>query len=339
MIPSLNVTVVKIQLEHVNAIDSMVIGCDQKVYLGLSCNPPLYLLATYQPYSHRIEDCGVRFNSNKIHNSLVRTKDGKMYGGTWSWIKVHDQECRYSDFEGGHLFCYDPANKSITDLGMPFLHEQIFALTIDPHERILYGITFPMKRFFSFDIAAGELEDIVELKGPLGDTTSHQITCDNEGNVWGSQANGYLFQYDPKKRKFMETSIRLPEGEFHIDSIVRDDSTNLLYGGTVQNGILFILNPTKKILKSIGKAGTQGRLPAIAIDRDGVVFGATGSTIASYFMYDPTDDGLCDFGPIKDEVNDVTAYRIHSMAINHEETLFFGESDRYPYLYVCKRKK
>ena len=339
MIQSFKVSVLKITLENVNAIDSMVVGSDRNVYLGLSCSPPRYLLASYQPHNQRIEDCGVYFNSNKIHNSLVLTKNGKLYGGTWSWIKVHDNECRYSDFEGGHLFCYDVKEKSLTDLGTPFRHEQIFALTIDPNETALYGISFPMKRFFSFQIATKEFKDIVELKGPLGDTTSHQIVCDNEGNVWGSQANGYLFQYNPKTGNFIETAIRLPKGEFHVDSIVRDDKTNLLYGGTVQNGILFVLNPTKKVLRTIGKAGTQGRLPAIAIDQEGYIFGATGSTIASYFVYNPRNDSIFDFGPIENEAKNITAYRIHSMAINAEGTLFFGESDRYPFLYVCKREE
>lgn len=119
---------------------------------------------------------------------------------------------------------------------------------------------------------------------------------------------------------------------------MRDEKTNLLYGETVQNGILFVLNPEKEVLKAIGKAGTQARLPALSIDNKGIIFGATGSTIASYFMYDPKVDKLIDFGPIKDETDNITAYRIHYMAINSNGTLFFGESDRYPYLYICKRR-
>ncbi len=70
--------------------------------------------------------------------------------------------------------------------------------------------------------------------------------------------------------------------------------TNLLYGRTVQNGILFVLNPGKEALKVIGKAGTQTRLPAINIDNEGFIFGATESTVASYFMYDPKIDKLVD---------------------------------------------
>lgn len=339
MKPAFSVSLMKIELENVNAIDSMVVGDDRKIYLGLSCNPPKYLLASLDPADHSVEDCGVKFNFNKLHNSLIKTTDGKIYGGTWSWIKIHDNECRYSDFEGGHLFCYDPANKLTTDLGRLFRHEQIFALALDPKEEYLYGITFPLKRFFSFHLSEQTLEDIIELKGPIGDTTSHQIACDNRGNVWGTQADGTFFKYEAEEKKFIETSLRLPEKEYHVDSIVMDKERNLLFGGTVQNGLLFSLDPDKESLRIITKAGSQDRLPAIAIDKDGIIFGATGSTIASYFMYDPNTDTHIDFGPIKAEIENITAFRIHSIAIDHEGTLFFGESDRYPYLYICTREK
>ena len=56
-------------------------------------------------------------------------------------------------------------------------------------------------------------------------------------------------------------------------------------------------------------------------------------------MYDPNTDTHIDFGPIKAEIENITAFRIHSIAIDHEGTLSFGESDRYPYLYICTREK
>jgi hypothetical protein len=330
-------SLIHLTLEYVNAIDSMVKVGD-KIYLGLSCMPPQYLLASYDPLNSAIEDCGVRFNANKLHNALVSTQDGKLYGGTWSWIKVSDKDCRYSDFEGGHLFCYDTHTETTNDLGALYHHEQIFALVIDPDEEVLYGITYPLKRFFSFNIKTSEFRDIMEIKGAIGDMTSHQIVCDHEGNVWGSQGNGYLFKYHAKAGKYTETSIRLPQGEFNIDYIIRDDETNLLYGGTAQNALFFSFDPFKENLRIIGKAGPQFRMPALDIGRDGVIFGATGSTEASCFLYDPETDQLKDLGFIRDESKDITAFRIHSMVIDEEGNLYFGESDRLPYLFICKKK-
>jgi hypothetical protein len=330
-------SLIQLTLEHVNGIDSMVKVGD-KIYLGLSCMPPKYLLASYNLLNGAIEDCGVRFNSNKLHNALVSKQDGKMYGGTWSWIKVSDKDCCYSDFEGGHLFCYDPHTKTTEDFGALYDHEQIFALVIDPAEEVLYGITYPLKRFFSFNIKTNEFNDITEIKGALGDMTSHQIVCDHDGNVWGSQGNGYFFKYQAKAGKYTETSIRLPEGEFNIDYIIRDDQTNMLYGGTAQSALFFSFDPFKENLRIIGKAGPQFRMPALGIDRDGIILGATGSTEVSCFLYDPKTNQLKDLGLIRDESKDITAYRMHSMVIDKEGNLYFGESDRLPYLFICKRK-
>ena len=68
---------------------------------------------------------------------------------------------------GGYLYAYDQAKSDaavylegtpapLEDLGIPVPDNSVYAMTIDPEGKILYGLSYPDAEFFSRDIAAGK---------------------------------------------------------------------------------------------------------------------------------------------------------------------------------------
>lgn len=300
---------------------------------------------------HQFDSRGQAKILQKIHHSLDTLPDGQIAGCTGQNIGYFDDYCRMEDDDGGHVFVFDPRKGKVTNYGIPVPHEWIICSTVDPSGEHLYGMTYFTNAVFSCNLKTGEKRLLGRVRGghTWGCSCCHQCFCDADGNLYGSCIDGYLFKYDPQKKKLVETDIKLPGNDRRVDSAIRAPD-GMIYGGTWENSYLFAFNPKKGRLITLGKPNkTGGRLPAL-VYRDGKLIGSAGGGIqyntrkAVLFEYDLKRKTLRLLGNIYDKETDVQAIRIHTMTIDSDGTIFAGETGidnkdvtatgRYPDLFV-----
>jgi outer membrane protein assembly factor BamB len=173
------------------------------------------------------------------------------------------------------------------------------------------------------------------------------IICDNAGNVWGSRDQGFFFKYDVKQDRLMDTAIEMPLmvgtedaiiTEISVDSLTKD-SHGMIYGGTYSDGYLFRLNPATGEVICFGKPLRQQRIRALAMGQDGMVYGVGGedSGISKLFRYNPKNGDMRELGVIHER--GWTVYRIDTITIGPDGTVYLGESSRISHLIRIREFK
>ena len=365
----------EVHVGNSSAVVALVTGGDGKIYGGVTGRDRLAF--RLDPETDTIEDLGlVVAGHHKIHHSIGKGPDGKVYLGTGHRYSDVMPDYVYQDYEGGRLIEYDPASGTFTDLGVRIPNEGTFCMAVDAERGRVYGVTYPSNRFWTYDIGTKKGED----KGHIGPHLTHSIAVDADGNVWGSYGYGRLFKYDLAEDRVLKTRITLPGEGQNLDSIVLAPN-GLLYGGTgdwarvgyEQGGYVFVLDPKEGRTRYLGKPAVEGRIPAMALGTDGkTVYGCTGSTEASVFVLDIESEDLTSLGFIvvpwdempaearakqaegqpvgagaetrrrrrqsreSDALGGHVAYRIHMMTVGLDGTLYCGETDKDPYLYICR---
>jgi len=307
-----------------------------------------------------------RYDIKLGHHALEFGYDGKLYGATSSTYLTWDADYKYEEVVGGHMVSYDPATGAAEDLGVLVSHNFTMAGAIDPTRTKFVGMVVPLNYLYVYDIRRRRVEVKAQLRGPWdvlmwGGYQTHDIVCDGDGVVWGSYGKGRLFRYDVAREALTETQIRIPGDVGVIDSIVRGND-GMLYAGT-WDAHFFRIDPRTGAVKTYGKPVPDlRRNGALAVAPDGRVFGVVGGYSnmpslyymnnmpssnynpaignAHLFVFDPATERLEDLGFIRDE--DPATFggglkicaTVHDMAIAPDGTLYIGETDRYPHLYV-----
>jgi len=223
------------------------------------------------------------------------------------------------DKEGssGHLIKVQFANKrfEVTDLGEPVKGEGIFALTADSSLNMLYGISHPSGRFFSYDIQTGQVQVYEETAVTERqrayyhhyalepkDFLSRALVVDKSGRVYGSRPVNSVFRFSPQSGKIETLKDELPIvwgrrplGRVDSWALARDGT---LYGGNAGDGQLFKIAPLTGKLTNLGKPIMMPRLVGLAFGCDGKLYGVAGALpgYAHLFVYDPNDSGFTDLG-------------------------------------------
>ncbi len=366
---------VEVRINESSAVVALITGDDGMVYGGVTGQDRLAF--RYDPETQALEELDVVVpGHHKVHHSIGKGPDGRIYLGTGHRYSDAMPSYVYLDYEGGRLIEYDPASDCATDLGVRIANEGTFCMAVDAERGRVYGVTYPSNRFWTYDVESGRGTD----KGHIGPHQSHSIAVDAQGNVWGSYGYGRLFKYDLAQDRVSKTHITLPGENQNVDSIVLAPN-GLLYIGTgdwarvgyEEGGYLVAFDPAEERTRYLGKPAVEGRIPAMALaDHGKTIFGCTGSTEASVFAFDTETEAITNLGFIvvpwekmpaearaKKEAGDAVgagaetrrrarrsresagldghvAYRIHMMTIGPDGTLYCGETDRDPYLYVCK---
>ena len=173
------------------------------------------------------------------------------------------------------------------------------------------------------------------------------IICDNDGNVWGSRDQGFFFKYDVRQNRLMDTPVEMPLmigtedaiiTEISVDSLTKDNR-GMIYGGTTSDGYLFRLDPATGEVICFGKPLRQQRIRALAMSRDGIVYGVGGedSGISKLFRYNPKNGDMRELGVIHER--GWTVYRIDTITIGPDGTLYLGESSRISHLIRIREFK
>jgi len=343
-------------VEGADAVVSLAVSKDDIVYGGLTnTSGNGHILFSCDPKRDVVKDHGVilidewtppwimdRCNLKLGHHALEFGGDGNLYGATGATYGSGYADYRYLDHHGGHMIKYDLYREKAEDLGVPVPHEFVFCATIDNKGERLFCFTTPMHYFLVYDIYKRETSVKGQLRGPSGNIC-HDLACDDDGNVYGSYGGGRLFKYDSSDGKLIETDTKLP-GQGIIDYLIKGND-NIIYGGT-WDGFFFTFDPEKQKVRNLGKPVDETRLSALAISKDGKIYGCIGGMHMGgrgrthLFVYDPKRNKMTDLGLITDSTRDSwggdmkRAYVIHCMAMMEDGTIYAGETDRYPHLYI-----
>ena len=174
-------------------ITALVTAKDGRVY-GATSGKSASHLFLYDRSINKVRPLGPIGKATGVHHALLEDQDGTLligggksmlapvkltqdFPGGFRAIELQlwkDIAAPYADYEGGHLYRYDPStgNKGarlpgepcpLEDLGVPVKGNSIYAMAIDAPGRKLYGITYPDALFFVWDLK----KDKVIEKMPL----------------------------------------------------------------------------------------------------------------------------------------------------------------------------
>ena len=367
-----------------SAITSLITARNGLIYGGTSGDEAYFFL--FDPAINKARHLGKIFGHSGIHHSLVEDKNGNIYIGTgknmfedvplskwgegddkfdvtlWKDIKRH-----FKDYQGGHLYCYRPAESNdmvklvdmeceLEDLGIPLANNSIYALTINPDGDEIYGLTYPDGHFFIYSIPLEKFTDLGEVDpqkvyhGPERQwrTLSRALTCDDSGKVYMSGNKGMLKYYDPETGKLVNTDIQVP-GDYYYLQFYQDytsveyfarDSGNLIYGGTT-DGYLFSFDPQNMELNNLGKVRASRRLRCLTIGKNGKVYLMAGERSTTrpcqFYLYDPHLDRFETLGLLIADRSPYYYWRgqqFDCMTTGLDGTIYFGESERKSHLFL-----
>lgn len=332
------VKIIEIKIPKATAITSMVLGDNGFVYVGLTGISHVFV--ELNPENDEYKDLGEIFPlkedcielHDKIHNSLVKGKDGLLYIGQglnidWGGLPA---EFNISKYEGGHMFSYNTKLKEVKDLGLVVPLNAIHGLTIDNNRGFIYGYTIPDNHFFIFDLSNNKVTDL----GKISIYASHNLICTRNGDVYTAWFNHnsnkvFLAKYDFKEKRLIRTNKLLVyeignavQGNIGIDSWLETKDGDI-YCGTV-DGILLKINPENDNVELIGKPLLSPRLTSLIEGKDGLLYGAAGFPVMHLISYNPKTKEFTDYGEVESEFE--MCY-FHGMAVLNDGTIYIGETD------------
>jgi hypothetical protein len=321
-----------------------------------------------------------------VHNSIIEGDSGMIYIGAglnelelltltrdipygrrtieyqlWDDIKI-----KYKDFEGGHLYLYNPeqgdsevylpeAKAKVVDLGIPVPNNSIYTMTINQRKDKIYGISYPDAIFFEYDIPSktitthGEWLQMKSYAGPERSWRSvpRSLICAEDGKVYSSGDNGLMYYFDPETKKINQTMMRIP-GEYWIvqnyngypvvEQLISTDSTTIY--GSSSDGFVFRINIAKEELYVLGKPMVERRVRAMTLGHDQQLYMICGEkdNICRMFSYDFSEKqtGFKDYGVLGVDRSPYYAkigYQFDAMCTAADGTIFIGESDRRAKLF------
>ena len=357
-----------------SAITSLFVGPAGNIYGGTT--GPVCHLFVFSPELNRVKPLGQIDGHQSIHHSLTFGGDEMLYIGTglneikqypisdpvvgYGGIVIslwNDIKKRYENYEGGHLFRYNPTDNEkirveigqsckLEDLGIPVSHNGIYNIVASPDGNHLYGLTYPDGHFFIYDIKTGKFFDKGEIYqervygGPNRSLRSicRDLICDDDGNVYGSTDKERLFMYDIEKDEIVKLELKIPHIYIAVAEVFVKDTSGIIYGGTSE-GFLFKFDPKVKKVINLGKPLDQMRIRALTVGLDLKVYGIAGERKdkCHFFRYDPEIGGYIDFGIIN---VDRIPYHIWSgkqfdaMVTGLNGTIYIGESERKSHLFL-----
>lgn len=368
--------------ENSSAITSLLTASDGKIYGGTS-GEEAYLFV-FDPSINKVRHLGKILGQQGIHHSLVEGADSSIYIGTgldpfaeieltvrgdmdiakslWQDIRDH-----FYGYAGGHIYRYVPARSNrkvklpqseceLEDLGIPVPNNSVYALVSSPDKSRIYGLTYPDGDFFIYDIKskkftdAGPVDQKIVFHGPerYWRSLPRSLVCDNEGRVFMSGTDGFIFFYSPSAGRIVRTTMEVPGDydyiQFYTDHAVVDyfakDSKGIIYGGS-SDGYLFSIDPGTMALRNLGKVRAARRLRCLAVSSDNKIFMMAGERSASapcqYYSYDPATGNFDNLGLLIVDRSPYYYWRgqqFDCMTSGKDGTIYLGESERRSHLFI-----
>ena len=377
----LDVTEIEADNSPITALQTATSG---RVYGATSGKTRSYLFL-YDRSINKVRPLGHIGDARGVHHALAQDSDGSLIiGGGLSMLAPvpltqkfpggfraieeqlwKDVVAPYTNYPGGHLYRYDPANDKVTrlpsepcpldDLGVPVRGDSIYALGLDAKTRQLYGITYPHGRFFVWDLEKKKFRDI----GPVVDrkvysgpertwrSVPRALHVASNGRVYTSGEDGRVIYFDPASQKLIRTKMQIP-GEYWeawnyhgypvVEQWVLDRKGNLF--GTTSDGYLFQMRAESEQIVNLGKPRIHRRVRATVLGPDERLYMICGEfeDACKLISYDTTGrEGFRDWGVLTVDRSPYyakRAYQFDAMTVGMDGTIFIGESDRRACLFM-----
>ncbi len=288
----------------------------------------------------------------KFHRSLVKSKDGCVYGAI---ALLHDVD-RYWEAPGGSIVRYDPGNDDIEKMGIPVPHTYIQGMVIDENTRKAYCQCFTPEYLAEFDLETRESRILGLTGSGFGMGQGENIVMDRKGRVWGTWSvtrawqsdagvDQYrLYRYDPEKDKIEFFRRGIPHldttraGYCHIDGMVVVPDGRI-YCGSAEGGLYRIDEKTGAV-SFVAAPVPPARLAAFAMGPDGFLYGIGGRYGNASLFRMNLDTEQCELlGLLRDPDIGESAWQIHDMDFAPDGAIFAGENDnplRSSYLWEIR---
>ncbi len=366
-------------------ISALMTHSNGLVYGATSGKRSAYLFF-FNRYLNKVRPLGKIGAEKGVHHTLVEGAGGKIFIGAGrsmfepfkftkdfpvGYEAIRDQmwkdvKAPYADYEGGHLFAYDPETgdkqvylsddqASLKDLGIPVANNSIYAMRFNADKSMLYGITYPDAHFFSYNVKKAKFDD-------YGEMLKHQVYNGPErhwrsvprdlyvdpvsGDVYTSGEQGIIIRFPVGGTKWEPMNARLPgeywEGLKSIDypviEAIEVDKRGRIFAGT-NDGYIVQLDLKHDRVIVLGKPRVQRRMRAMKVGLDDKLYMITGEMdrFCKLHTYDLSGEvGFEELGPFAVDRSPYytwRAYQFDAMAIGVDGTVFCGESDRGGHLF------
>lgn len=257
--------------------------------------------------------------------------EGRRRGGKYEELDANLYQIDKT-WKTGHLYRISGISGDrpvMTDLGIPVEGQGIQTLTMDTKRGLIYGLTYPLGRFFIYNTRSEKTEtitfgttkskvsntmvDSVEVVKDLTDYTEGEVEFNNKlvakamyvmpnGVLYTSGWDGQIIQYDP--------TVSAPQGRFKVvvtlpcvqdrqhwnrlDEIIEHDGK--LYMGT-SDGYIFRFDPSTNGIENFGKPIRAIEVMGLTFSTlDGRLYGINGGDeegISRFWCLD-TEKGIFD---------------------------------------------
>ena len=353
---------------------------------GATTGKQSYLFA-YDSKVNKVFPLGKIANAGGVHHCLLEGNDGKIYIGSglnelqrfnltksfprgrraieeqlWKDIKG-----KYANFEGGHIYQYDPAEGDseiyfddeqamMTDLGIPVSGNTIYAMTFNLDKSKIYGISYPDARLFVHDLESGQSTDLgpwLAHKSYAGPERSWRsvpraLIAAADGKIYSSGDDGLITYYDPATGKIQPATMRIP-GEYWeawnydgypvVEQLITEDG-NTIYGST-SDGFIFKMKVDTQALHNLGKPRWSRRVRGMTLGPDRRLYMLCGEfeEVCKMYSYDISgkETGFVEYGVLGVDRSPYYAkrpYQFDAMTTGPNGSIFIGESDRRAKLFI-----
>jgi len=367
-------------------ITSLLSHSDGFIYGATSGKTQSYLFF-YNRYINKVRPLGKIADTKGVYHNLLEGKDGKIYiGGGLNMLAPlkltsefqgkdraieyqlwDDIKNPYSEYEGGHIYIYDPETGNsevyenddpspLIDLGIPVAANSIYAMIFNENKTKIYGLSYPDAHFFIFDMESKTTRDFGDIltERVFGGPERHwrsvprALYCSpKSGRVYTSGDNGLIVCYDPEKDVITPTQMRLPGDYFEglnyyaypvVENFDSDKEGNV-YVGT-SDGYLIKLDIENEETITLGKPRIMRRLRAMKVGDDNKIYMISGEfeRTCKLHTYDLSGEkGFTELGHLSVERSPYYArrpYEFDAIAIGQDGSVFCGESDRGGKLFI-----
>ena len=247
---------------------------------------------------------------------------------------------------GGRIFRYDPRGEfsviwryEVKPIEFPGveLGEDAACGAAEPESGKIYAVGRKSSALFEVDIQQKSVRRLAEIEGA---GKSNALALVGRGNIFGSGKNGHLFRYAISSGALDVLDLQLPSPkgmEFlnHLDSAVCDEQGTIFAGTTL--GTIFRFEPAALKVTGYGRPVSDHRIRALALGKDGIVYGAAGSPgkNSHLFRWDPRTGEVKDLGlPMVHFPKNWVCYDISALATGPNGEIYIGESERISFLMI-----
>lgn len=341
-------------------------------------------LFSFDPKTNKVYPLGQIPGTKGVHHAILEGDGGVVFiGGGLNEVELlvlskemphgrraietqlwADIKAKYKDYEGGHLFLYDPKEgdgavyfteetAKVKDLGIAVPGNSIYAMTLNPDKTKIYGISYPDAVFFEYDIKSATFRDhgkwmeMLSYPGPERSWRGvpRAIVCTADGKVWSSGDNGLMRCYNPETDAVETTDMRVP-GEYWetqnynafpvVEQLFTEADGSIF--GTSSDGFVFRAMPAYDDVVNLGKPRVERRVRAATRGLDGRYYMICGEkdNVCRLFSY-ADGEGFTDFGVLgvdRSPSYAKIAYQFDSMSTAPDGSIFIGESDRRAKLFI-----